>query len=277
MQSNFGKVVIPRDILYKVYHEKGASAFNILSWLIINANFSDSSVPIKVGSKLKNVKRGEVFVSLKELAEVAQKSRRHVTRYVTDLVSMGVLSRVESMSKGVLLKVNNYDGLVRFSKNMSHHMSDDMSNECPAHVEDISYIRTKDITKEELKKNTLSSKIQRDPELQARKDLFLKSWKTLPDCYSQIKKVSEKRSKSLNAFSKEFSTEDIKQIFEELNNSSFLQGKNNNGWTADFDFVINKNNALKILEGKYMDKARKEELEELKRRESIKAMLGGSE
>jgi len=66
-----------------------------------------------------------------------------------------------------------------------------------------------------------------------------------------IVKLSDKRQKAvINRLSeKEF---DLKKIFNQIQSSPFLCGKNERGWKVDFDFVFcSANNYLKILEGKY--------------------------
>lgn len=41
-------------------------------------------------------------------------------------------------------------------------------------------------------------------------------------------------------------------LFKQMSESAFLNGKNNSGWRASFDWIIkNQDNALKVLEGKY--------------------------
>ena len=66
-------------------------------------------------------------------------------------------------------------------------------------------------------------------------------------------KVSEKRRKSINASSKELlkTVDDWHKYFEKIITSKFLCGQSGRGWKADFEWAINKNNVLKVLEGKY--------------------------
>ena len=69
----------------------------------------------------------------------------------------------------------------------------------------------------------------------------------------KVKKITDKRKKLINTFLKGFSIDEFKTICETANNNSFLTGKNNSGWKADFDFLINTNKATSVLEGKYGD------------------------
>lgn len=70
----------------------------------------------------------------------------------------------------------------------------------------------------------------------------------------QIKKISDARKKLINARSKEYDLETIGKVFIKVSESSFLNGVNDNGWTANFDWIFNTNNFIKILEDNYINK-----------------------
>ena len=48
--------------------------------------------------------------------------------------------------------------------------------------------------------------------------------------------------------------EQFQEICINANNSGFLIGHNDRGWTADFDFIIRPDKAVKLLEGQYNNK-----------------------
>jgi len=84
------------------------------------------------------------------------------------------------------------------------------------------------------------------------KDLFNDTCTNLSNVRSLSKKrIShiKQREKTL----KEFKT-DWQQYFILVNNSEFLTGKNNQGWKADFNWLINENNMIKVLEDNYQNK-----------------------
>lgn len=81
-------------------------------------------------------------------------------------------------------------------------------------------------------------------------DLYSEICTNLPS----IKKINDKRKTALNKFAKEFTEDEIKQIFNLANSSEFLTGKNDRGWKADFDFILKTDKATAILEGKYSNK-----------------------
>ena len=68
-------------------------------------------------------------------------------------------------------------------------------------------------------------------------------------------KVTDKRKKAISAVVKEFGEEGVKSALGKVEESSFLTGENNRGWKADFDWLMNKNNLLKVIEGRYSQQA----------------------
>ena len=70
----------------------------------------------------------------------------------------------------------------------------------------------------------------------------------LPKCL----KITEKRKIAINKCLKEKIGEEVfKQICIKANQSDFLIGENDRNWKADFDFVTRSDKAMQILEGKY--------------------------
>lgn len=70
-------------------------------------------------------------------------------------------------------------------------------------------------------------------------------------CYNlpKVKVVTEKRKEAIRKFNREFTLEQFKEICDLANNNDFLTGKNERGWTADFDFLLRVDKATAILEG----------------------------
>lgn len=84
-------------------------------------------------------------------------------------------------------------------------------------------------------------------------DAYNASFHDLPN----VAKVSQKRKAHINAVIKEFKVshgldnlENWINLFNYIRESDFLMGRSSD-WRCDFDFIINKNNLLKIIEGKY--------------------------
>ena len=71
--------------------------------------------------------------------------------------------------------------------------------------------------------------------------------------FPTIRAVSEARKKAIQKILGKYTFDDLKTVFENAERSSFLKGTDG-GWKATFDWLINENNFLKVLEGNYADK-----------------------
>ena len=77
----------------------------------------------------------------------------------------------------------------------------------------------------------------------------------------QVKVLSDKRNAHLKACIKQFKNTDHNfenvetwsRLFDYISTSDFLMGRKSE-WSASFDFIINKSNLLKIVEGQYDNK-----------------------
>lgn len=70
---------------------------------------------------------------------------------------------------------------------------------------------------------------------------------------AKVEKLSDKRKRSINTMSHSLmlNISCWEKYFGQILTSDFLIGINDRGWRADFDWLINQNNAIKVLEGKY--------------------------
>lgn len=82
---------------------------------------------------------------------------------------------------------------------------------------------------------------------EAVQELFNKTCIFFKPCSVITKTRSDKLKKLLN----QFSIENIRVVFEKANNSAFLQGKNEYGWVATFDWLIEIDNFVKVSEDYY--------------------------
>jgi hypothetical protein len=66
-----------------------------------------------------------------------------------------------------------------------------------------------------------------------------------------VAKLTDARTRQIRRMAKAYPVEDWQSVFAKVEQSPFLRGQNDRGWKADFDFVLNEKNFVKILEGKY--------------------------
>ena len=65
----------------------------------------------------------------------------------------------------------------------------------------------------------------------------------------KVTRMSDKRKRAIHARLEEHSVDELKEAFEKAQASEFLTGKT--GWKANFDWLMNESNLLKVLEGNY--------------------------
>lgn len=87
---------------------------------------------------------------------------------------------------------------------------------------------------------------------QAIKELYNACCPSLAKCTA----LSDARKKTIKArLSSGYTEDDFKTLFTKAEASSFLKGKNNRNWKANFDWLIKDANFAKVLDGNYDDRA----------------------
>lgn len=66
-----------------------------------------------------------------------------------------------------------------------------------------------------------------------------------------ISRITDRRKENLTARAREFGKEALQTVVDKAAASDFMNGKNNKGWVADFDWMMRPNNFPKVLEGNY--------------------------
>lgn len=109
-----------------------------------------------------------------------------------------------------------------------------------------------DINKIEVKDEIVVSE---KPKIEFQKivNIFNSVCKNLPD----VQKLTDQRKSAINARVSDYGLSKIGEVFQIVSNNEFLNGNNDRGWKADFDWVMNPNNFIKILEGKYQSNGKK--------------------
>jgi hypothetical protein len=70
----------------------------------------------------------------------------------------------------------------------------------------------------------------------------------------QVKTVTVKRRSVIEARARENGKEALKTVADKSASSDFLNGKNDRGWLATFDWIMRPNNFVKVLEGNFDNK-----------------------
>lgn len=86
-------------------------------------------------------------------------------------------------------------------------------------------------------------------------DMFNRICVNLP----KVKAVGEKRTSRSNELIKLYPMDAIQAGFVKASKSEFLNGKNDRGWTATFDWIIVPDNFRKVMEGNYDNRESKKD------------------
>ena len=72
----------------------------------------------------------------------------------------------------------------------------------------------------------------------------------------KVKKITEKRKNNIKSAKKILEDMTFEQFFEKIESSDFLTGRQNK-WCCNFDWIMNPDNIIKILEGNYDNRKNK--------------------
>lgn len=71
------------------------------------------------------------------------------------------------------------------------------------------------------------------------------------DKLPRVRLMPERRKKAVTARLREHDIAQFEELFKKARASDFLCGKNDRGWCANFDWLINESNIAKVLEGDF--------------------------
>ena len=169
------------------------------------------------------IKRGSLTTGRKKLATDTGLSQQEIRTAITKLKSTNEIT-TKATNKYTVITVVNYD---KYQGN--NNDSNQQNNQQPT---------KRATTTKELKE--------------------LKEYYNSVSGLKNIRGISDKRGKSVNARINDYSLKDVYTMIDNVGSSEFLQGGNDKGWSATFDWCFNPNNFLKILEGNYNSEVVKE-------------------
>lgn len=101
-------------------------------------------------------------------------------------------------------------------------------------------------------------------------DLIISLYHDLCPKMSKVEKLVGERKGFIRARFVEYGIEKITTVLRMAGESDFLNGKNDRMFRADLEWLMRPNNFIKVLEGKYENRQRREETEE----ERLKRLAG---
>ena len=175
--------------------------------------------------------------SIAGLVTLSKDGRDSVISALTELEELSYLKRTQDLDEKGRFKGYNYEVF-------EHPYAENPFTENPytekPNTENPIQLNTKELnTKESITKDIYTPVI----------DMYHSICISFP----KLREVTDKRKKIIKARLKQYSMEQIEEVFLLAESSDFLKGTNGK-WNANFDWLMNENNFIKVLEGNYNNK-----------------------
>lgn len=244
-----GWIKIHRDLLdNELWSDKPFTKGQAWVDLLLLANHKDKNVLI--GSHTEMVERGSFITSELKLMERWGWGRKKVKLFLNFLESQKMIER-NANNKRTAITIVNYGFYQdcdlpkeqqKNSKGTAKEQQRDSRGTAKGHKQERKNERMKEYidTNVSIKQHSIQS--------------IIDAWNQLePYGIKMIYRINpgSKRCTSLIVLLEQFGEEKVIQAVDKVKQSDFLQGKTDTRFSLNFDWFINPNNFVKVLEGKY--------------------------
>lgn len=236
MAENTGYLKLYRSMTTWEWY-KDANTKIVFLHLLLNANWESSRY---MGYE---VPKGGLVVGRKSLAKDLGISERQVRTALEHLKTTNEIA-VKTTNRFSIVSIVNWEKYQGADEETTNETTNKKSSKRPT--------SDQQATTEEEYKNT---RIKEDNNISYEKilNLYNECCPSLP----KVTKITDSRKKLINARLKDYSEDDLEKAFKEAEASDFLTGRNGKWGGASFDWIMNTNNIVKILEGNYKNKPEK--------------------
>ena len=244
-----GWVQIHRDLLdNELWSDKPFTKGQAWVDLLLLANHRDKNALL--GNCTELVERGSLITSELKLMESWGWGRKKVKLFLNFLESQKMIER-NANNKRTAITIVNY----------GFYQDCDLEKEQQKNIKGTAKEQRMDSTgtakehKQERKKERMKEYIDTDVSIKQHSiQSIIDAWNQLePYGIKMIYRINpgSKRCTSLIALLEQFGEEKVIQAVDKVKQSDFLQGKTDTRFSLNFDWFINPNNFVKVLEGKY--------------------------
>lgn len=200
--------------------------------------------------------------SIKGLAAICKEGEKSIRTVLTELEDAGYLTRTRVQDDKGRFSDVVYDIFETPNQNDEESEENQGFEPCAqkrhvderhvedAHVEEGTQLNTILTNNTKL---TNRERVEREPEEStAEAKELIEEYNSI--CGEKLPKaiqITAKRKRAIKARLKTYSRDEIIKVFSLANESKFLCGDNDRGWKADIDWLLNENNMIKVLEGRY--------------------------
>ena len=217
-----------------------ANTTRVFLHLLLNANLEES--------RFKNhvIPKGSLVIGRKSLAETLGITEQNVRTALNHLKSTNEIT-IKSTNRFSIVTIVNWEKYQINKKQSTNKLTNNLTNNQPTTNQQLT--TEKEYKNKELK--NIKEEIHKE-------EISINSYEAVQELFNKIciffkpcSVITKTRSDKLKILLKQFSIEDIRVVFEKANNSTFLQGKNEYGWVATFDWLIEIDNFVKVNEDCY--------------------------
>lgn len=224
--DNNGYIKIFRSILEWEWWDD-PNTFRLFIYLLLNANWKESKYHGEY------VSRGSLVVGLKSLSQTLGMSVQSLRTSLSHLKSTGEIT-IKSTNKFSVVTIVNWEKYQGMDGEANKQINKQLTNN--------QQTTNKQLTTEEEYKNIRNKEIYIKVQ-----NLYNELCPKLHKC----KSITKNRVDLINNILDAFTDEEIKDVFNKANNNLWLTGENGRRWKADFDWLINIDNFVRVQEGRY--------------------------
>ena len=198
----------------------------VFLYLLLNANWEDSRF------KGIDVPRGSLITGRKKIAKDLNISERSVRTSINHLKTTNEVT-TKTTNKFTLVTIVKWDYYQGYARQTDQQNDQQNANNRPTSDHIKEYKEYKNIRREELVASS-----------------YNEICTNLKPCRLILTKA---RAEKISELFSGYNLEEIREGFIKANKTEWLIGKNPKGWRADFDWLIDINNFVKVTEGRYDD------------------------
>lgn len=220
--------------------------YTVFGYCLERANFTDQNFKGRV------MPAGSFPTSHAEIAQKTGVTPRQVRSVLADLKKSGELV-TKSSRQGTIITVVKWKKYQAGVMESVTKTGSNLSGTCQENVNEMSTIKKERKKEGKKERNTLVVSGRPTPEqiITVWNLVSLENNLKLPRAKALNPKRITAIKSSISEYEEMQKLDDWKNYFVKINGIPFLTGNNDRRWRADFDWVINKNNLLKVVEGRY--------------------------
>ena len=211
--------------------------------LLLNANLEETRYMNHV------IPKGGLVIGRKRLAESLGISEQNVRTALNHLKLTNEIT-IESTNRFSIVTIVNWEKYQASKRQATNKSTNNLTNNQPA--------VNQQLTTEKEYKNKELKNIREEINKEDKLCFSVSDYEQVQNIFNDVcfhfkicSVITKTRSDKIKKLLRQYSFEEIKEVFEKANGCDFLQGKNEQAWTATFDWLIEIDNFVKVKEGNF--------------------------